>query len=167
MKRPFLIKHDGIFGVETFFPPQFEDERGRVQRMCRIDDPHIEPRGMGEIYFSTVYPGAVKAWHLHKEMWLRYACVYGMVVVGLYDDRENSPTRGNSMICHLDMIGDLYTVLCIPPLVWNGFRCDLDWDKYSIIANCASQPYRPNEIERMKIEDAPFKFNWGEYKVSG
>jgi len=167
MDRPFLIKSDGIFGVETFFPLQFEDERGRVQRMCRIDDPHIGLRGMKEIYFSTVFPGVVKAWHHHKEMWLRYACIYGMVVVGLYDDREDSPTRGNSMTCHLNMVGKSYKVLCIPPFVWNGFRCDLEWSDKSIIANCASQPYRPDEIVRMKIEDAPFEFDWGKYEISG
>ena len=162
-----LLQSPHIQGVELFWPLQLEDERGQVRRMCRIDDPHVGLLGMEEIYFSTVYPGVVKAWHLHKEMYLRYACVYGAVWVGLYDDRENSPTKGNSKTYHLDSVGECYVVLCIPPFVWNGFRCNPDWHQKSIVANCASQVHSPDEIVRMTIEDAPFDFDWGEYEISG
>ena len=48
----------------------------------------------GEIYFSTIYPGVVKGWHLHEEMTLNYACVVGRIKLVVYDDREESPTRG-------------------------------------------------------------------------
>jgi len=161
------VKSAFIQGVELIYLPQFEDERGRVQRMCRIDDPWIGPAGMEEIYFSTVYPGVVKAWHMHKEMILRYVCIYGHVWVGLYDDRQNSPTRGNAINYFLDDHGERYMLVVIPPFVWNGFRCAPDWENRSIIANCASQPHDPDEIVRMAIEDAPFEFFWGDYEVSG
>lgn len=161
------IKSDMIQGVELHFPLQFEDERGRVQRMCRIDDPFISYYGMEEIYFSTVYPGVVKAWHMHKIMTLRYVCVYGKVWVGLYDDRHNSKTKGMSTVYFLDDFGEGYMLLVIPPFVWNGFRCAPDWEDRSIVANCASHPHDPDEIVRMKIEDADFDFYWGDYKVSG
>ena len=42
----------------------------------------------------TVYPGAVKAWHLHREMTLNYAVPVGMVKLVCYDDRPDSPTQG-------------------------------------------------------------------------
>ena len=38
------------------------DERGAVMHMLRADDPAFER--FGEIYFSLVYPGVVKGWHL-------------------------------------------------------------------------------------------------------
>jgi dTDP-4-dehydrorhamnose 3,5-epimerase len=37
------------------------DERGAVLHMLRADNEGFE--GFGEIYFSMVYPGAIKAWH--------------------------------------------------------------------------------------------------------
>lgn len=156
-----------IQGVQLAYPRQFEDERGRVQRMCRIDDPWVGLEGMEEIYFSTVNPGVVKAWHMHKEMTLRYVCIYGHVWVGLYDDREGSPTKGKAITYFLDDVGDRYMLLVIPPFVWNGFRCAPGWPNRSIIANCSSKPHDPDEIVRMAIEDAPFEFFWGEYEVSG
>jgi len=162
-----VLQSPHIQGVELFWPLQLEDERGRIRRMCRKHDPHVGLVGMEEIYFSTVYPGVVKAWHHHKEMTLRYACVYGSVHVGLYDDREGSSTRGQSITYFLDDWGQNYFVLCIPPFVWNGFRCDPKWPDMAVIANCASQVHSPDEIVRMKIEDAPFDFDWGEYEISG
>jgi len=165
MEKGMFYKIPVIYGLEVYYPPVFSDDRGRVQRMCRVDDPHMG-RGMQEIYFSTIYPDVVKAWHLHKEMWLRYACIFGKIRIGLYDDRLGSPTRGNSL-SYLINHTDRYCVLCIPPLVWNGFRCAEDWPDYSIVANCASIPHRPDEIVRMGVEDAPFDFDWGTYRLSG
>ena len=48
----------------------------------------------GEIYFSCTYPGAIKAWHLHKGMTLNYAAIYGEIKRVLFDDRPGSRTRG-------------------------------------------------------------------------
>jgi dTDP-4-dehydrorhamnose 3,5-epimerase len=38
-----------IAGVEMFPLPRFQDERGFVMRMLRVDDPHFQE--FGEIYF--------------------------------------------------------------------------------------------------------------------
>ena len=39
------------------------DERGTIMHMLRRDDPHFLE--FGEIYFTTIYQGAVKGWHRH------------------------------------------------------------------------------------------------------
>jgi len=39
--------------------------------MLRADDPGFT--SFGEIYFSRVYPGVVKGWHIHDRMTLNYA----------------------------------------------------------------------------------------------
>ena len=44
------------------------DERGLIMQMMRNDD--AEYKKFGEIYFSSVYPGVVKGWHLHTQMTL-------------------------------------------------------------------------------------------------
>ena len=67
------------------------DERGMVMHMLRRTDPHFQE--FGEIYFSTVRPGVVKAWHLHDRMTLNYVVLKGMIKFVCYDDREGSDTR--------------------------------------------------------------------------
>lgn len=53
------------------------DERGKILHMLRVDDEIFE--SFGEIYFSTVYPGVIKGWHLHMEMTLNYTVPVGMI----------------------------------------------------------------------------------------
>ena len=86
-----------IDGVRVTPLRRIPDERGAVLHMLREDDEHFER--FGEIYFSTVYPGVVKGWHLHREMTLNYAVPMGMVKLVCYDDREGSPTRGPCRSC--------------------------------------------------------------------
>ncbi len=64
-----------IEGVRVTQLSQFHDERGKVMQMVRADSELFE--GFGEIYFSTIHPGAVKAWHRHRAMTLNYAVVLG------------------------------------------------------------------------------------------
>src|SRR3546814_11252121 len=86
--------------------------------MLREDSPGFER--FGEIYFSTVYPGVVKGWHLHHEMTLNYAVPIGMVKLVCYDDRTDSPTKGN--VVELP-VGELtYSLVTIPPPAWNVFK---------------------------------------------
>ena len=71
---------------------QIVDERGKVIHMLREDSPVFKK--FGEIYFSFTNPQAIKAWHMHKEMTLNYACIEGRVKFVLYDDRSGSKTQG-------------------------------------------------------------------------
>jgi len=81
-----------IEGVKITPLRQILDERGKVMHMLRNNDAHFQ--SFGEIYFSCVYPGAIKAWHLHKEMTLNYAVPHGEIKLVLYDNREESGTQG-------------------------------------------------------------------------
>ena len=47
--------------------------------------------------FSSVFPGVIKGWHLHRRMTLNYAVPVGLIKLVLYDDREGSSTRGELM----------------------------------------------------------------------
>ncbi|MBI3351112.1 MAG: dTDP-4-dehydrorhamnose 3,5-epimerase family protein [Nitrospirae bacterium] len=143
-----------IEGVQIVQLRKICDERGRIMHMLRKDDPHF--RGFGEIYFSTVYSGVIKAWHLHKEMTLSYAVVSGMIKLVLYDDRHESSTRGELMELFL---GDHnYHLVIIPPLVWNGFKGISIGE--SVVANCATIPHRPDEIERRDPFDKAIPYDW-------
>ena len=130
------------------------DERGAVFHMLREDSPAFER--FGEIYFSMVYPGAIKAWHLHREMTLNYAVPVGMIKLVCYDDRSGSPTNGNLVELH---VGELnYVLVTIPPLVWNGFKGV--GATPALVANCSTVPHRPDEIERKDPFAADIGYDW-------
>lgn len=136
-----------IDGVKVIPLRRIPDERGQIAHMLRVDDPHFE--AFGEIYFSFVYPGAVKGWHLHKEMTLFYAVPVGMIKLVLYDARDGSPTRGELSEHYLGEQN--YCLVKIPPLVWNGFKGV--GTTAAVVANCSSIPHRADEIERMPPHD--------------
>src|SRR4029077_9112630 len=85
--RPNMIEGVGIRPLL-----QIPDERGKVMRMLRATDPDFKE--FGEVYFSVVFPGAIKGWHLHKRMTINYAVPFGRIKLVLFDDRPSSPTRG-------------------------------------------------------------------------
>lgn len=133
---------------------QIFDERGKVMHMLREDSPVFSR--FGEIYFSCTHPGAVKAWHLHKEMTLNYAVIYGEIKFVLYDDRENSPTRGE--VQELFISPENYQLVTVPPLIWNGFKGV--GNQTAIVANCATMPHSPTEIERRPASDRGIPYDW-------
>lgn len=143
-----------IDGVVVAPLKQILDERGKVMHMLRSDSPVF--RQFGEIYFSCVYPGAIKAWHLHKVMTLNYAVPHGSIKFVLYDDRPESPTRGELQEFFLGP--DNYCLVTVPPRIWNGFKGI--GSHSAIVANCASVPHHPEEIERRPAFDSGIPYDW-------
>lgn len=133
---------------------QIFDERGKVMHMLREDSPVFS--GFGEIYFSCTHPGVVKAWHMHKEMTLNYAVIYGEIKFVLFDDRLESPTLGE--VQEFFISPENYMLVTVPPLIWNGFKCV--GTQTSIVANCATLPHSPGELERRPPTDARIPYDW-------
>ena len=59
-----MIKDVKITSLKTL-----SDERGKVMHMLRNDSKVF--KSFGEIYFSTIYKNAIKAWHLHKKIYFK------------------------------------------------------------------------------------------------
>ncbi len=112
--------------------------------------------GFGEIYFSCVFPGKIKAWHIHKRMTLNYAVPLGEIRFVLYDDRPDSPTRGE--VQEMVLGPDTYCLVTVPPMIWNGFK-GLG-SETSIVANCATIPHDPDEIVRRDPMDSTIPYDW-------
>ena len=144
-----------IKGVVVKPLSQVADERGKIMHMLRADDPEFEQ--FGEIYFSVVYPGVIKGWHIHKEMTINYAVISGMIKLVLYDPREDSPTKGE--IQELFIGEDNYVLVKIPPGIYNGFKGM--GTKPAIVANCATLPHRPEEMERLDPFNNDIPYDWG------
>ncbi len=122
--------------------------------MLKATDPHFTR--FGEIYFSSVYRGAIKAWHIHREMTLNYACIFGRIKLVLFDDRASSPTRGE--INEFFIGPDNYSLVIIPPGVWNGFKGMSD--PLAIVANCSDIPHDLGEISRMDPFSTVIPYSW-------
>ncbi len=143
-----------IDGVVVVPLHQICDERGKVMHMLRCDSPLFEK--FGEVYFSVVNPGAIKAWKLHKEMTLNVAVPLGEIKLVLNDDRPNSPTKDE--IQELFIGEDNYCLVKIPPMIWTGFQ-GLG-SMQSIVVNCATLPHDPAEIIRCELGDGRVHYTW-------
>jgi dTDP-4-dehydrorhamnose 3,5-epimerase len=144
-----------IAGVHLQPLRQIVDERGKIMHMLRADDAHFI--AFGEIYFSWINPGIVKAWHLHERMVLNYAVPVGVIKLVLFDDRAESPTRGEIQELYLGR--DNYCLVTIPARVWNGFK-GIGIEP-AMVANCSTMPHDPQEIRRRDPLDPGIPYDWG------
>lgn len=155
MNEPlFGVKGDPIDGVIIKKLNKIPDERGCVLHMLKKEDSNFN--SFGEIYFSTIYPGVIKAWHIHKEMELNYAVISGEIKLVLYDDRKKSETKGNLMEIFAGERN--YLLVKVPPAVWNGFKGI--GTKEAIVANCSTISHDPNEIKRLDPFSEKIPYVW-------
>lgn len=143
-----------IEGVIVKKLARIPDDRGTILKMQENTDKEF--KGFGEIYFSMIYPNVVKGWHLHKKAILNYVVVKGMIKLVLYDARENTKTTNEIMeIC----IGvDNYSLVQIPPGVWNGFKAI--GNESAIVADLITVNHENDEMLRMDPWNSFIKYDW-------
>jgi dTDP-4-dehydrorhamnose 3,5-epimerase len=145
-----------IHGVKTKKLKPIPDERGRVMEILRSDDEIFE--AFGQVYLTTAYPGVVKAWHYHKLQQDHFCCVSGMMKLVLYDDRDDSPTRG--LLNEFFMGSHNPTLVVIPPGIYHGFKC-ID-TRESMVLNVPTRPYdhgSPDEY-RLPADTPEIPYDW-------
>ena len=143
-----------IEGVKIIPKRQILDERGAIYHFLRCDSPEFEK--FGEVYFSWIYPGVVKGWHRHHQMTLNYVVPAGQVKLVLYDDRQGSSTCGELQEI---LLGESsYQLVQIPPMIWNGFK-GIGMQP-AMVANCATLPHHPDEIERLDPSSPNIPYQW-------
>ena len=83
--------------------------------------------GFGEIYFSTIYFGSVKAWKKHKKMTMNLVVPFGQVLF-VFKDKNNFRE---------EIIGDNnYSRITVPPNITFGFQGLFKGESYILnIAN--------------------------------
>jgi len=145
-----------IDGVGARLAKLLPDERGWLGEIMRADDPWFEK--FGQVYFTTTYPGVVKAWHYHKKQTDHFYVIKGMVKVALYDQREASPTHG--------IVNELYlgehcpALLRIPPGVLHGWMCVSQTTSY--IVNVVSEMYNYSDPDEFRTDphDNNIPYDW-------
>ena len=81
---------DGV--IMHYVPPQ-EDERGEVVEIWNLDWPGFDDPVV-HAYKVVTRPGKARAWQMHLRQDDRVLVSRGRLRIGLYDDRQGSPTRG-------------------------------------------------------------------------
>lgn len=149
----------GIEGA-LFLPLRVIDtDGGPVLHMLRHGSPLLPhfPHGFGELYFSEVIPGAIKAWKLHHQQTQHFAVPMGQLKVVLFDNRPHSPTRGEVREIILGR-PEHYGLLRIPVEVTYGFTAL--GHSPALICNCADIPHDPAESERLAVNDPSIPYKW-------
>ncbi|OGC77676.1 MAG: dTDP-4-dehydrorhamnose 3,5-epimerase [candidate division Zixibacteria bacterium RBG_16_50_21] len=135
-----------IEGVKIKKLKVIPDERGRLMEIMRSDDEFFSK--FGQLYLTSAYPGAVKAWHYHKKQTDNFCVVKGMMKIVIYDERENSPTKGE---VNEFFIGEHNPcILQIPRLLWHGFKCISDTE--AICLNCPTEVYNYQEPDEFRAD---------------
>jgi dTDP-4-dehydrorhamnose 3,5-epimerase len=131
------------------------DERGFFREVLKketIGGPSL----FGQLSYSKVYQGTVKAWHGHKlqEQWT--FIMTGFLEVRLFDDRSTSPTYKNIM--------EFYTgdelepiIYSFPPGVLHGYKCI---GGPALVLYVTSNVYDPDEEIRLNFNDPKIGHDW-------
>ncbi len=145
-----------IEGVKVKKLRVIPDERGRLMEILRSDDEFFTK--FGQVYMTTVYPGIIKAWHLHKIQTDNVAALSGMIKLALYDSRENSSTKGK---VREFFIGEHNPLLVqIPKGVYHGWKCISETE--AIVVNCPTELYnyeKPDEY-RLPYDTDEIPYDW-------
>lgn len=147
---------DAIEGVLVRPLRVIPDDRGRLMEILRADDEFFA--GFGQVYVTTTYPGAVKAWHMHRLQTDHMTAVTGMFRVALYDAREESTTKGRLQEVHMGVHHPV--LLRIPPGVYHGWLCVSIEE--GIVVNVPDLPYdreHPDEY-RLPPDTADIPYDW-------
>ena len=145
-----------IDGVKVKKLRVIPDERGRLMEILRADDAIFKK--FGQVYMTTTYPGVIKGWHYHKLQEDNIAVVKGMLKVVLYDNRDDSPTKGNVSEF---FAGEHNPVLIHVPMgVLHGWKCVSETE--AIVINTVTETYNyenPDEY-RLPHDSAEVPYDW-------
>ena len=108
-------------------------------------------KSFGEVYFSWVEQGAIKAWKCHQHMTLNLVVPLGEVsfVFHLKDQEKYFRTEN---------IGEeRYARLTVPPGIWFGFQGKASGK--SLLMNVADIEHDPDEVLRKPVSNIFYKWD--------
>ena len=121
---------------------------GDVMHAMKRTDPGYF--GFGEVYFSWVEAGVIKAWKCHQRMTLNLVVLLGEVsfVFHLTDQKDGFRVE--------DIGEERYVRLTVPPGIWFGFQGKSLGR--SLLMNVADLPHDPEEVLRKSVEE--IQYDW-------
>lgn len=113
--------------------------------------------GFGEAYFTQIEPKKIKGWKRHNRYVLNLVVIVGKVKFVIYDDRDNSPTKGLFQEVILSPQCN-YQRLTVAPGLWVAFA-GADTTQNSMLVDFIPEVHDPSESDRKDINEIFYKFN--------
>ena len=149
---------DGVSIREVRHVPR---DHGVITEIFR---PERDPTGLPviHIYQSRLFAGALGAWSCHKRTTDRLFVNQGQLKIVLYDDREESRTKGTVMRL---IAGDARPCLMVlPPGIWHGLQNVGNSD--ALVINCPTQAYDYRDPDHYRLPfdtpEIPYQWNIGQ-----
>jgi oxalate decarboxylase/phosphoglucose isomerase-like protein (cupin superfamily) len=155
-----------IAGVRTRAACSVAPEQNPLCGIVRLDESILGAPGAHggsgcacrEVYLTTLAPGGMSAWHLHRVHEDSLFVASGRVRIVLYDAREGSRTAG--VLNQFCVGGRDRQVIVVPPGVCHGLRNEGDTE-----ALIVSLPMAPNGVSlrdhgRMAKQTPAVPFDW-------
>ena len=130
--------------------PPISVEGGNVLHGLKMGD--IGFAGFGEIYFSWILGGYVKAWKCHSKMTMNLVVPVGKVKF-VFHSSINS--KDNYRIISIGE--DEYCRITVPPGIWFGFQ-GINKEK-SLVVNIANVPHDSDEVQRLELRKIDFDWS--------
>ena len=153
---PVAVRYGAIDGV-VFQPlARHADDRGYFEELIRVTDAWFQ-EGFGQLSHSKMFPGVVKAWHIHKTQIDWWYVAAGRLKVALHDRRPDSPTY---RVTHELYLGDDLppALLKIPAGVAHG--CRAIGGEAAHLFYVTSRVYDPEEEGRIAYDSPEIGYDW-------
>lgn len=132
------------------------DDRGFFSEIAKSGEDTFHE--IKQTSYAETYPGVIKAFHWHKKQWDLWFIMKGLAQVVLFDLREDSPTKGETMVLYAGE--NNLNLISIPPGVAHGYRV-LGNKPMGILYHTseAYDPKNPDE-ERIPYDSSIINFDW-------
>lgn len=134
---------------------QIKDERGAVYHYLKSNDSTY--KGFGEAYYSKINSGVVKGWKLHNRIHQHFCVPFGAVKIIVFDDRNDSPSKGEFDEIILDDSTN-YHLLSMPPGLWYSFKCISE--NLALLANIIDLAHDPLESITLPLQNSTIPYDW-------
>ena len=135
--------------INITFLKRISTQGGDVMHAVKRTDPGF--LGFGEVYFSWVEAGVVKAWKCHRRMSLNLVVPMGCIRFVFHQEGPVPEFR-------VEVIGEArYARLTVPPGIWFGFQ-GLH-EPRSLLMNVADLLHDPNEVLQKSVEEIQYEWS--------
>lgn len=149
---------DLIAGVRVQPIPLWPDDRGYFLEVARLGQGLVSefPAATTQVSAALTYPGAIKAFHVHKHQTDVWAVVQGLFQVALVDLRPASPTFG---LKNTYYVGQLRSwQLLIPPGVGHGYK--VIGTTPAMLVYMTDRKYNPKDEGRIAHNSTGINYDW-------
>ena len=164
-------KHQLVSGVVMHSLQVNADPRGTLTEALKTtwdDVYHLKDRPFAQMYFSKTLPETardVDCWHYHPGgQEDRFGVIAGDIVVVIYDNRDDSPTKGtlNLFAMGQSQCPEGQYLLLVPQRTYHGYI--VVSDTQAVMFNYPTRLYDPNEEKRLPFAQYPLAdgatFDW-------